>query len=55
MSPGASSLRGRGFRPGAVAAAHADRTYCVAYDDGDLEDRVPADRVRRRAAMVWQP
>ena len=36
--------RGRGFRPGAVAAAHADRTYCVAYDD-DVEDRVPADRV----------
>ena len=47
--------RGRGFRPGAVAAAHADRTYCVAYDDGDLEDRVPADRVRRRAATPPAP
>ena len=34
--------RGRGFRPGAVAAAHADRTYCVAYDDGDVEDRAPS-------------
>ena len=39
-----ADLRGRGYRPGTIAAAHADRTYCVAYDD-DVEDRVPADRV----------